>query len=503
MATVATKEKKNTMKINPMNIGYIDQVKRFGLGFAVVSFIGDLETSAKIKAADHMLEKLNKEAEKKAKKVAEEAAKADTEESKEDSKDEKEETGIMEYNDVSVGVKVNGDGETTVEDKEFGPVVLTDDQLDTNIEAAISKLSHIPEREVRLGILGILYIGSVIDTEQVMKRLDNKNVADEIEFLNSFTKFFTGIVMVTGYNSFMINDIFSKMKNLEDIVKFEATYEGIEQNDAIDHVLEKSRELMVEFERATLTAHGEKDPDPVVPLVFINKNMELGKHQNVTKQQIAALNKALAGIIEQYQYQFNGINGLIELVIQTDGRFDSYKIDPGTIIGNGYNLIYQVNNMTYYINISKHKDIVAKILANRYYMLTPQEFQLIAQDIFTNPMIYAMVDMSKGPEFLPKISPEEFNKLGKKLTFIMNLDWSKFADGRDGLIPCGRLRFRSFKSIDDFTLVSDNKCKTPLPGVLWSNVSEGLSVKVVGNDIIVKKGEAEPKKYTITSYNEM
>lgn len=538
---------KTTMKMNPLNIGYFEQAKRFGLGFAITSFLGDLDTAMTINAADHMLEKLNKEMDKKEEKAKkEEASKTDTKsetkteeiksevikeeaaseteteevkaetstetkveetEEKSEVKIEKvegeivtEETGIMEYNDATVKATVV-DGELVVEDLEAFKQ-LTEDEVLTLIDEATTKLSHIPPREVKLTVLGMLYIGSLIDTEQTMKRLDPKTYKDEIEFLNTFTKFFTQIVMVPGYDSYMINENYSKMKNLEDIVKYVALNESVANNDAIGYVIEKSRELMVEVERATLAANGDKDPDPVVPLVFVNKNMNLIKHQNITKAQLNGLQKALSGVIEQYHHQFNGLNGLIELVIYNEGRYDSYQIDPGTIIGNGYNLIYTINNTKFFINIAKHKDIVAKLLQNKFYQLTPEEFQIIGQDLFMNNNIYAMVDMTKGPEFLPKLTEEEFKKLGKKLSFIMNLDWSADEFGSDDKIPSGRVRFRSFKSIDDFSLVSDNKCKCPLPGVLWSRVVEGLSIKVSGDEIIVKHGDVT-KKYEITSYNEM
>ena len=538
---------KTTMKMNPLNIGYLEQAKRFGLGFAITSFFGDLDTAITISAADHMLEKLNKEMDNKEEKAKKEAAKTSkskeetktetpvteepvtetktesteetktevvseestTEENKEDVVIERvegeivtDETGIVEYNDATVKATIV-DGELKVEDLEVFKQ-FTEDEVVTLIDEATTKLSHIPPREVKLTVLGMLYIGALIDTEQTMKLIDSKTYKDEIEFLNTFTKFFTQIVMVPGHNSYMINEIYSKMKNLEDIVKYVALNETVANNDAIGYVIEKSRELMVEVERATLAANGDKDPDPVVPLVFVNKNMNLIKHQNVTKAQLNGLQKALSGVIEQYQHQFNGMNGLIELVIYNEGRYDAYQIDPGTVIGNGYNLIYTINNTKFFINIAKHRDIVAKLLQNKYYQLTPEEFQLIGQDMFMNNNIYKMVDMTKGPEILPKLTEEEFKKLGKKLSFIMNLDWSVDENGTDDKIPSGRVRFRNFKSIDDFTLVSDNKCKCPvqLQGVLWSRIIEGLTIKVTGDEIIVKYNDVT-KKYEITSYNEM
>ena len=69
---------KTTSTFNPLNISYFEQAKRFGLGFAITSFFGDLDTAMTISATDHMLEKLNKEMDKKEEKAKKEATKTDT-----------------------------------------------------------------------------------------------------------------------------------------------------------------------------------------------------------------------------------------------------------------------------------------------------------------------------------------------------------------------------------------------------------------------------------------
>ena len=257
------------IKINPTNISYVNQLKTFGFGFMVTSLLGDVTTSIKLVNAD-LYEKNYEKAKEREKEIAEkkatkEAAKAERAAAKKAAKDKMEEvkngtsediseeakSEIIEFKDSMINVEIKK-GDVVVEDTEYNFSTFDDDVLDTNIEDAIATLNNVNPRTVKLSVLGILFIGKVINTEQVMKRLDNTKLTDDLEFLNTFTKFYTGLIMSPGYNSYMINEIFDNMKDLEAIVKFEAAYDKVGHNDAIDHVIEKSRELMVEFERATM-----------------------------------------------------------------------------------------------------------------------------------------------------------------------------------------------------------------------------------------------------------
>ena len=389
----------------------------------------------------------------------------------------------------------------TTEQIEEGFFSFTDEILDRNIKEAIESMPDIDPRKIKLTILAILYVGMVISPEQVYKRISTEQIGMQLdlEFLNTVIKFFSGIVFYPSANSYMINDEFEDISHLNRIVSYESQWEEFPKyNDALDTVINKTRDLIMEHDRKTQKAHGVEDPDPIVPFLFVNNNMDLTKPQKISKQMLQQLEKAFGDLLSPYQYQFNRINDIVELVIYSDGRMDSYIIDPGYVIGNGYNIIYPYNNVSLIINL-KHTEVVQKILANRYAQLTPEEIQLVNQDLFMNGYIYHMIDMSKGPEILPKLTQEEFYNLGKKLSAVLNLEWSENG-GIDGKILKSRLRFKSFKSINDFVLVSDSKCKSPM-NWNYNIITDGLTVKVKDNTITVKL-EDYSKTYEV-NYNEM
>lgn len=372
--------------------------------------------------------------------------------------------------------------------------MISDDQLAENVEDAISKIKG-SKKLIDLTISSMLYMASVITPEQLYKRCKNN---DDIEVVNTMIKFYSGLPIASNISCLNINEVIS-LNLLKDIVNYEAEYykktlsPTEDGNIIIDEILEKTRDLIIEANRNDLKMDGVEDPDPVVPIQFINKNLDLTQPQRLSKGVLNKLEKEFGDILCMYHHQFNRINDLIELIIYNDSRMDQYIIDPGTIIGNGFNVICNIPGDTILVN-AKHKDILAKAFANKNYTLTPEEVSRANNDMFLNQSIYRMIDMSKGPEILPKLSDEEFTKLGKKLSFILNLNWNPV------IIPASRLRIRSFKSIDDFVLVSDEKCKSPLAGYTLPNITPGLIIRVNGDDILVKLGEDVENKYHIDEY---
>ena len=99
---------------------------------------------------------------------------------------------------------------------------------------------------------------------------------------------------------------------------------------------------------------------------------------------------------------------------------------------------------------------------------------------FRNTNIYRYVDMS-NTESLKDIPEVLFQKLGKKLTFVLNFMRSKDPTAYD--LP--RLRFDNFKSIDEFDLVSDYQAKSQMIITNESSaiVAEGLRISVRGDEI--------------------
>ena len=372
--------------------------------------------------------------------------------------------------------------------------LLSDDQIAENVEDACRSIKG-NGKLIDLTVTSILYMASVITPEQLYKRCKSN---DDIEVVNTIIKFYSGLPITSNINCLNINEVIS-LNLLKEIVTFESQYynsnlnKDEENNIVVDEIVEKTRDLIIEANRNNMKMDGVEDPDPVVPITFINKNLDLNQPQRLSKGIINKLEKEFGDILCMHNHQFNRINDLIELMIYSNGRMDQYIIDPGSIIGNGFNVICNIPGDTILVN-AKHKDILAKAFADITYVLTPEEISRVNEDMFLNQSIYRMIDMSKGPEILPKLTNEEFVKFGKKLSFILNLEWNPV------IIPASRLRIRSFKSIDDFVLVSDNKCKSPLYGYTLANITPGLTIRVSGDDVIVKLGDEIENKYHIDEY---
>lgn len=391
--------------------------------------------------------------------------------------------------ELAVQVRRLSNDEVEIIDPVYDPVFLTDDELDENIEVAY-KFVRGDGNQIKLTILCMFYMASMIKPEQMFSRCKQH---DDIIFINSVVKFYTGVSVVPQFDTLSINEVIS-IGLLKSIVDFESSYEMVVDNDALYEVIKKTEELLTAYYRENIKVNsGEEEPG--IPVFFTARNMNLTGHHGVTKAEIKKLEKELGELLSNYAYQFNKVGDLIELVIFSNGRMDSYFIDPGTVIGNGFNVICNVPGDTIMVN-QKHKDVLTKVFENPNYCLSQDEIMRVCQDMFMNPRIYYMMDMSKGPEILPKLSEEEFAKLGKKLSFILNIPWDPNS------IPFGRLRFRGFKSVDDFTLVSDDKCKSPLSGngETCSVISPGLVVKVEGDKVTIKN-EVTSKEFNIEQYN--
>lgn len=503
---------------------YLQEARSFGISYGLFSLVEDFKLNLEYAKIDRMSKKRLKEIEegKEWQPTFSEKVKSKMESMKAEKEAPVEEAGAEIIDEEEKVAKA------TAEDKEEKPTVTeemvvvtsekvikeyeesrndgiyqySDDMLDTNIDDAITALPEIDPVKVKCTILSTLYIGAIISPEQVFKRLSSKNSLNELEIINTIVHFYSKITFCPSVSTLMLNEVFDKITELSSIMSFESSYKELHQNEALTEVFAKTRDLLIEFDKKIKEAHHD-DSEAEIPLGmnFINGNLNITKPQGISKQVANQISKAFGAVLGKYSYQFNKINDLIELVIYNNGRMDSYLIDPGTIIGNGYNLIHYTGDMYQFINL-KHNDIIEKLLDNKLYMLSYEEIQRIAADMFTNGYIYQMVDMTKGPEILPKLSEEDKHKLGLKLTAVLNLPcWTNgFFDGK---IPRSRLRFRSFKSVDDFVLVSDDKCKSPLVGVTYGIITPGLVVKVSEDKITIKCGEDYSEDFEIKNYNVM
>lgn len=202
----------------------------------------------------------------------------------------------------------------------------------------------------------------------------------------------------------------------------------------------------------------------------------------VTPTQAKAISDLFDEFVQGRSYQLNRFpTGAIEMVVNNGNDIAQYWIDPGLCIGNGYNVIARIRipgKEDQYDTIMVHeseRDILSKVFNNRSYLLTPDEVQKCMRHMFANQNIYHWIDMSNMQKRLEKLSTDEFRKLGKKFTFIINAVDQNHK---------GRMRVSAWKSIEKFTLVSDSKVKIPFPGVCNDKLS-GVTVDVEGDNVTI------------------
>lgn len=190
----------------------------------------------------------------------------------------------------------------------------------------------------------------------------------------------------------------------------------------------------------------------------------------------AALGSILNSMGQEYHYSFdqNG-NHILEIVRDAAmDAIDTYILDDGRILG-GTDISVLANYVsengskdTVFVN-TKNKDIVAQVLANRFFTLTPDMVVRCMHDMFNNGMIYHYIDFS-NTKWMDGLSDDQLAILEQNLTkciSTMNMDM--------------RMRFDSIMDINNFVLTTAGTVST-LPGITAPNVG------MVAN-LIVNNGE--------------
>ena len=283
------------------------------------------------------------------------------------------------------------------------------------------------------------------------------------------------------------------VKEVKEETKVEAKTETIAEETKVVEVNEIiEEEIQEEAENnLDLSSKEEKDIREVIhPISFeVLKDEETTNKKEavkVTNSKLPAkLFKRLENIFvpligkKNHKYEIDG--DFINIHIYKKGnKKETYIIDPGVCMGKGK--IYILANVptdTIFVS-TEHKDIIRKVLSDKEYVLNPSEIQKVIQDYFRNMNIYRYIDMNKT-EFLSKINEEDFQKLGKKLTFIINQKINN---------EC-RFRFLNWESVDRFTIISDSSVKSPLSstGETSNKINEGLTYIVEGDNITQKMGD--------------
>lgn len=251
------------------------------------------------------------------------------------------------------------------------------------------------------------------------------------------------------------------------------------------------------------------DEEGVIHPIFINENgIDLSadgepavQGEGISDALFDSLEAAFSPFVGKHRYEKSG--DLISLYLIRENNIEErYTIDPGIVMGVGeFYVLANVNfgngDIDTIFVSTKHDSIIRNIFNIPFYYLNQNEVQEVILDYFRNMELYKYIDMS-GTEFLRDLTKDDFQKLGKKLTFII----SKVIEQSSYGVP--RFRFNYWKSIDDFMLVSDNDVKSSLKetGETSPIICEGLIYQVNGDDV-VQTYKTTRIEYHIDKYGEM
>ena len=215
-------------------------------------------------------------------------------------------------------------------------------------------------------------------------------------------------------------------------------------------------------------------------------------NNNVTKKlngELLSIQNQLDELIDKNVYQYTLtplINGLVELKIVGKGDLNCYPIDIGNITGHGEYVI--VNGI--YISF-REKDILKRLFDNpNKFKLSKEEEAKCNSYLFNQVQLYQYLDMTtiKPAEKIKKLSDEDYRKLGDIIyTLLQDVFYKNYG------ITC-RFRFKDFKSINEFVLVSDSYVKYGLKNdIPIANLLTTISYN--DNKVVISYGGQ------VTSYN--
>lgn len=343
------------------------------------------------------------------------------------------------------------------------PKLLNDDQYKDILDREETKFSQVPWFVTRGIASGILYAAGKIGLNQMLGeiqistmnhpetamqfQMDNLKVNIQ-DIINAITGEFAELGCVfAGVPRMKIEEVCSKQ--MLDQISTDVE-NGTDSDRAVKKIVEKIHRYQY---RAPATGNTEKPIDPVVT----NQNTVKSEANSITFKNI---DDAFGDILKNKKHsyaQFGNYVGLyIDGLVDKNGQPTVFLIDPNIIIGNGYNILGNtIATGTCLINIRNNKDIVKKIIDNPAYILTDAEYKQIKRGQFINEELYAILDMSGTSKYLKRLDPKQFSQLEEKLNKIFGTPNVIFG----GLQFIPRFRFMIFKSINNFTLVSDSKVK--------------------------------------------
>jgi hypothetical protein len=286
------------------------------------------------------------------------------------------------------------------------------------------------------------------------------------EIVNSITSQFSELgPLFASMPSTTVEECISKANLLKIATRIAEL--AVDNTDQVNALIDKIKAY--EYKAAT-TNNGE----PISPVIFNNTKLNLDNTEIVESQRKQVYD-AFGKLLTNKPHVLKKFGELIELSL-TDVLINnqpaSLLIDPNIIIGDGYNIIAaSPMGGTTAFNIARNRDIVKKLLVNPTYVMTAEEYQKSRKGQFVNDELYSVVDMTGMSKHMGQLSKDNKSSLENRLLKIFTTPNPFFTTF--GTIP--RFRFSIFKSINEFTLVSDDKVKVPF---VANNVVPGCVITV-------------------------
>ena len=353
------------------------------------------------------------------------------------------------------------------------------------VNVAIQPESIDQSRNINLTTAVILYLAQAIRPELLYALCATR---EDMVTVNSVCKFLVPAVIFTDRDSDrpmlaiadktemykIIITIFSFFRRLEKT----GTYRCV--ND-IYTFLEDFMKLNFDFNGTRIHPDYSIKIEEKVPFDFILPGLGVPEKYTPTKSVLNKIKTELSKISGGVKIEVVANGDLAYATFFYKDHMNHYFIDPNIVIGNGYNMFCNtpIPGDSILVNF-KHKDILKKAIADPQYILTTDEILVCQRDMFMNPNIYYRIDMFDVAKFFGKLSGEDFNRLGKKLSAISTINFALFYLPDDP-----RLRIKTFTSVDEFTLVSDNKTHSPLLDrhETASQIVYGLELKINEDEI--------------------
>lgn len=374
--------------------------------------------------------------------------------------------------------------QSTIDLNKLMPAPIPEDQYHDLMDQVQKSHPYIPWHVTRATVSALLNCIGRLSLESIFAEIKAKNdqTGQEwypayAEIINSITSAFSPLgPIVPGVKADELTDVISK-----DALLNIAT--GLDNQLGGDKDLERIIEKIRKYQSPQAT-----ESDVVKnPFVYVNGSTTTSSVlPESTRKQVL---KAFGDLLNNRTYDLESIGNGNIIQLSFPDRQQAYWIDPSIIIGDGFNLYWQADSPIM-INISRNRDIIKKILDDPNYALTPEEYNRVRACQFKNDGLYDCLDMSGMSRNINGMNADTMFKFEEKLNKIFGIDPQTGAFSNPVFQGYGKLfrfRFSKFKSIDDFTLVSDEKVKSPVQGV--NDILPGMTVLVYKNNYIVKYNE--------------